>query len=151
VPVEQLRPVARHHDPQLDALVRKHWGTVTPGTPEEKLAEMRRLANDLRAGRGDPARGREVFRRPCASCHRLFDEGTAVGPDLTHANRKDRDALLASLVDPSAVVRREYLSYVVTTRDGRVLTGLLAEQTPGTVTLLGANNERTTVRRDQAA
>jgi putative heme-binding domain-containing protein len=149
VPVDQLRPVALYHDGQLDALVHKHWGNVTPGTPEEKLAEMRRLGNDLRAGGADPARGREVFRRLCASCHRLFDEGTPVGPDLTHANRKDRDYLLASIVDPSAVIRREYLTYVLTTVDGRVLTGLIAEQTPGGVTLLRAGNERTTVARDR--
>jgi putative heme-binding domain-containing protein len=149
VPVDQLRPVALYHDAELDALVRKHWGNVTPGTPEEKLAEMRRLGNDLRAGGADPGRGREVFRRLCASCHRLFDEGTPVGPDLTHANRKDRDYLLASIVDPSAVIRREYLTYVLTTVDGRVLTGLIAEQTPGGVTLLRAGNERTTVARDR--
>jgi putative heme-binding domain-containing protein len=107
------------------------------------------LNNDLRAGAGDAGRGKAVFGKLCASCHRLFGEGHEVGPDLTHANRKDRDWLLVSLVDPSAVIRKEYLSYVVVTRGGRTLTGLLAEQTPGHVTLVAANNERTTVARDQ--
>ena len=53
VPVDQLRQVALHGDPRLDALVRKHWGSIQAGTAEEKLAEMRRLNNDLRAGPGD--------------------------------------------------------------------------------------------------
>src|SRR5262249_51216751 len=130
VPPEQLRAVAAYGDPALDALVRKHWGTVTRGTPEEKLAEVRRLNNDLRAGPGDPARGRQVFLKHCSTCHQLFGEGRAVGPDLTHANRGDRDYLLVSLVDPSAVVRKEYQSAVVATRDGRVLTGLMTESGP---------------------
>jgi putative membrane-bound dehydrogenase-like protein len=149
VPTEQLRVVALHGDRSLDDLVRKHWGNVRPGTPEEKLAEMRRLSNDLRAGIGSPVAGRELFRKHCATCHKLFGEGEAVGPDLTHANRKDRDYLLASVVDPSAVIRKEYLAYNVQTTDGRFLTGLIAEQTPGSVTLLDAKNQRTKVPRDR--
>jgi putative heme-binding domain-containing protein len=110
---------------------------------------MRRMNNDLRAGPGDAARGRELFRKQCATCHQLFGEGEKIGPDLTHANRADRDYLLASMVDPSAVVRAEYLSYVITTTDGRVFTGLIAAQSPTEVTLLSSKNERTTIRREQ--
>jgi putative heme-binding domain-containing protein len=149
VSVEQLRLVALHSDAELDERVRKLWGSIKPGTPEQKLAEMRRLSNDLRAGSGDVVRGRELFRKQCATCHQLFGEGEKIGPDLTHANRADRDYLLASMVDPSAVVRAEYLSYVITTTDGRVFTGLIAQRSPTEVTLLGAKNERTTIRRDQ--
>jgi putative heme-binding domain-containing protein len=146
---ERLRQAVLHRDEVIDALVCKHWGTVRPPTPEEKLAEMRRLNNDLRAARGDPATGWVLFRKLCAGCHRLFGEGTEVGPDLTHANRKDRDYLLAAIVDPGAVVRKEYVSYTVRTRDGRVVTGLIADEAPGRVTLVAGNNERTTIPRDR--
>jgi putative heme-binding domain-containing protein len=149
ISTEQLRLVALHKDRLLDDLVRKHWGNIQPGTPEEKLAEMRRLSNDLRAGTGNPAAGRELFRRHCATCHKLFNEGESIGPDLTHANRKDRDYLLVSAVDPSAVIRKEYLAYIVQTTDGRTLTGLIANQAPSAVTLLDSKNQRTTVGRDK--
>jgi putative membrane-bound dehydrogenase-like protein len=149
VPAERLRVVALHEDRALDELVRKHWGNIQPGTPEEKLAEMRRLSNDLRAAEGKPSAGRVLFRKHCATCHKLFDEGESLGPDLTYANRKDREYLLASIVDPSAVIRKEYLAYVVQTKDGRSLTGLIAEQTPSAVTLLDAKNQRTKVLRNQ--
>jgi putative heme-binding domain-containing protein len=145
--VDQLRPVALFHDRRLDELVRKHWGSVQAATPEEKLAEVRRLNNDLRAGTGDGRRGKELFKKHCAVCHRLFGEGGQVGPDLTHANRKDRDYLLVSTVDPSAVIRKEYLAYQVQTTDGRLLTGVIADQTPGSITLVDAKNERTTLAR----
>src|SRR5207245_2493737 len=102
---------------------------------------------DLRARAGDWTRGRELFTKHCASCHRLNADGNLIGPDLTHANRKDRDYLLVSIVDPSAQIRKEYVSYNVQTADGRLLTGLLVEQTPGSITLLGAKNERTTLPR----
>jgi putative heme-binding domain-containing protein len=150
VAIEQLRVVALHKDRSLDDLVRKYWGNIQPGTPEEKLAEMRRLSNDLRAGSGTPSAGRELFAKHCATCHKLFGKGdSSVGPDLTHANRQDRDYLLASIVDPSAVVRKEYLAYIVQTSDGRFLTGLIADQTPSAVTLLDAKNQRTKIGRDK--
>jgi putative membrane-bound dehydrogenase-like protein len=149
IPAERLRVVALHKDRSLDDLVRKHWGNIQPGTAEEKLAEMRRLSNDLRAGQGRPDPGRELYRKHCGTCHKLFDVGESVGPDLTHANRKDRDYLLASIVDPSAVIRKEYLAYNVQTTDGRSLSGLIVEQTPNAITLVDAKNQRTKVARDR--
>jgi putative membrane-bound dehydrogenase-like protein len=149
VPLEQVRSLARFADPGLDAAVRKHWGKVTASTPEGRLAEVRRLNNDVRAATGDAARGKLLFGEHCATCHRLFGEGQAIGPDLTHANRGDRNFLLVSLVDPSGVVRKEYQATVVHASDGRVLSGLIAEQTPASVTLVGADGARTTVRRDE--
>jgi putative membrane-bound dehydrogenase-like protein len=149
VTTEQLRVVARYKDRLLDDLIRKHWGNVQPGTPGEKLAEVRRLNNDLRAGTGSAATGHALFRKHCATCHKLFGEGEAVGPDLTHANRKDRDYLLVSIVDPSAVIRKEHLAYNVQTTDGRSLSGLIAEQTPNAVTLLDGKNQRTKIARDK--
>src|SRR5262249_14186813 len=117
--IEQLRPIALFHDRELDALVRKHWGSLQSSTPEEKMADIRRLNNDLNARSGDLPSGKLLFHKHCATCHRLFDEGNNIGPGLTHSNRKDRDYLLVNIVDPSAVIRKEYLSYVVQTTDGR--------------------------------
>lgn len=66
-----------------------------------------------------------------------------MGPDLSYANRHDRDFLLKSLVDPSGVVRKEYQAYQLAVKDGRVLSGLIVEQTPETITLCDSKGVRT--------
>ena len=143
-PVEQVQRIANLEDSELDALVRKHWGQLGM-TKGEKLAEVRRLNNDLRASTGNPHAGQLVYKANCASCHQLFGEGTKLGPDLTTANRKDRDFMLISLVDPSSVIRKEFSSVVVQTKDGRVLTGLAVARDDAEVTLINGKNEKTTV------
>jgi putative heme-binding domain-containing protein len=149
VPPSELKAVALHNVPALDALVRKHWGRITPGTAEEKLAEIRRLGNDLRAGHGDHARGKALFGKYCATCHKLFGEGAAVGPDLTGVARNDTTALLASIVDPGAVVRPQYLQCCVVTSSGRIVTGILAAHDKASVTLVDAQGQHIMLPRDQ--
>ncbi|HUP80113.1 MAG TPA: hypothetical protein VM260_16280, partial [Pirellula sp.] len=77
--IEQVRRVALLGDSQLDALASKHWGKLQSSTREEKLAEVRRLNNDLRAGAGNVILGQKAFKKHCAACHELFGEGKRLG------------------------------------------------------------------------
>lgn len=150
----EIRGLAEFRHAEIDALVRKHWGKISP-TPEDKLAVVRRFSNDLSLNRGKepgvPARGRLLFQQYCAACHVLFGEGGRIGPDLTTANRKDKDFFLTSLVDPSAVIRKEFLNYNVTTKDGRAFSGTVLEEGAGDVTFVNLANERTTLSWDTIA
>jgi putative heme-binding domain-containing protein len=149
VSLEQIRRTALFDSPPLQQLVAKHWGRLQSATPEEKLAEVRRLNNDLRAADGNAESGRALFKKHCAICHQLFEEGNRIGPNLTSANRQDRDFLLVSLVDPSSVIRREYVSIVVQTKDGRILTGLPLARTDSMLTLLDPRGSRHEIAVDQ--
>ena len=57
------------------------------------------------------------------------------------------DFLLVSLVDPSGVVRKEYQATQVATKDGRVLIGLIVEQSPEAMTLGDSKGRRTRLAR----
>jgi putative heme-binding domain-containing protein len=151
VPVDQVRRVALFEDTAMAALVRRHWGQLQAESRGEMLAEVRRLNNDLRAAPGEISRGKLVFRQHCASCHRLFGEGTSLGPDLTSANRHDRDFLLVSLVDSNSVIRKEYVSVILQMEDGRILTGLPVARDAGSITIADAKNVKTTLAFQEIA
>ncbi|MFM9064784.1 MAG: hypothetical protein ACKOOI_17365, partial [Pirellula sp.] len=57
IPLDLVRSLADFNEPQIDILLTKHWGRLKASTPEEKLAEVRRLNNDLRAGTGNRVKG----------------------------------------------------------------------------------------------
>jgi putative heme-binding domain-containing protein len=107
------------------------------------------LASTELAGTGDAAHGKDLFLKKCALCHRAGDQGTAVGADLSGMRVREVDALLADILDPSRAVAPEFLSYVLITRDGQALSGLLALETPANVVIRGAEGKTETVlRRD---
>jgi putative heme-binding domain-containing protein len=113
----------------------------------EMVGRIAAVSQLLYRGPGDAAVGRVHFDKVCGNCHKLHGKGNAVGPDLTGAERKNRDLLVRNIVDPSAVVREQYIMHVALTADGRIFNGLLAESTPETITLLDAKNKRTVLNR----
>jgi len=147
--VPDLQRIAAFDQPELTALLQKHWGKVGAATPGEKRAQIASIRNILNNGKGDRARGKAIFTKTCAVCHTLWNEGNTIGPELTAADRKNLDLLAMNIVDPSAMIRPEYAAHQILTGDGQVLSGLLVEQSASAVTLLDANNVRTVLARDR--
>jgi putative heme-binding domain-containing protein len=147
IPVDVVRRLAQFNDAAIKSLIFKHWGRIEPLTLGEKTARINSVKHMLGSGKGDSSKGKAHFTKLCATCHTLFAEGNKVGPELTGADRRDVDFLTTSIVDPSAVVRQEFVAQVANLNDGRFLTGLVAEAGPATVTLLDAKNERTIIPR----
>ncbi len=146
--LDQLRGLARFQDAELTKLVEKHYGRIGPQSSGEKVARLRSVAAIVSRGKGDPGRGRDLFKQHCGNCHQLFGEGSKIGPDLMTVDRRNRDFLLLSIIDPSAVIRPEYVAFTVALHDGRELFGLITEE-PTAVTVLDARNQRTVVPRKQ--
>ncbi|HVR73291.1 MAG TPA: PVC-type heme-binding CxxCH protein [Planctomycetota bacterium] len=98
---------------------------------------------------GDAARGRSVFLKACAACHRLGGEGLAVAPDFRTVKERTPESLLVHTLDPNREVLPGYVSYSLLTRDGRVLTGIIAGETSASVTLRRAEGVEETVLRSE--
>ena len=95
----------------------------------------------------DSESGRAVFRKHCANCHRLDREGFAVGPDLFGIRNQAKAAILLHILIPEQEITQGFAAYVVETKDGRTLTGLIASETPVSVTLRQPLGKEETVLR----
>lgn len=138
--VRQLRSL-RH--PEIDAAISRVWGIVRD-TPQEK----QRLINHYRTVLSrkdqptpDLSLGRAVFARHCQQCHVLFDVGRKVGPELTGSNRANLDYVLSNVIDPSALIGKDYQVQVIVTHNGRVLNGIVKAEDPDKLVLATANEE----------
>jgi putative heme-binding domain-containing protein len=77
---------------------------------------------------GDPARGEAVFfgdQAKCSTCHQVRGKGGVVGPDLSSLIGRDRAWVYRNIIEPSASIHPEYVSYTVTLKDGRVAMGVV--------------------------
>ena len=118
-------------EPKLtDALSKSGGITNMP----KKLAkeEMEALVNTIK-DQGDAAHGERIFRRAelnCLKCHAIGGAGGKVGPDLVSIGSSAQvDYLVDSILDPNKNVKEGYQSVVVTTDQGKVLTGIKLRQT----------------------
>jgi putative heme-binding domain-containing protein len=144
-----VQAIARLGDPSLTTRLEQAWGKIPrTGSPEKtrRIAEVRGLLPE--GDKGVAARGKPIFRERCAGCHKLFGEGESIGPELTGTERGNLDFLLNSLVDPSALVRKEYQAQSIALKDGRVLTGLIIDENDRQVTLLDQKRHKTQIARD---
>jgi putative heme-binding domain-containing protein len=98
--------------------------------------------------KGDAAAGKLVYKNNCAVCHTHGGEGGKVGPDLTGMAVHPKSHLLVDILDPSRNVEGNYRQYLLTTRTGHTLSGLLASETRTSVELLDAQGKRHAVMRE---
>lgn len=129
---------------EIAALARRLLSTdLGAPTRQGVLAEY---AQSLKQPR-NPARGKAVFEKQCAKCHRLGDQGYEVGPDLLTAKTRADATWLSDVLDPSNQITVGYNQYTVITVNGRVFTGILASETPSSITLRAEEKKDTTILR----
>jgi putative membrane-bound dehydrogenase-like protein len=124
-------------DPAIIDRIREVWGTVRTGGKDltEALASYRMLATPSRLADADPRQGRKLYAKVCGQCHVLYGEGIKIGPELTGANRGSLDYLLENILDPNALVGKDYQTITIVTVDGRSINGLVHEDTPAAIIL----------------
>lgn len=145
-----IRQMQNLNDPAIRKKIGEVWGTVrrTAADKANLIRQYRRLARTTSEPETLRPLGRAVFAKTCAQCHTLFGTGGKVGPDLTGSNRANLEYLLSNVVDPSAVLGKDYVASVVRTKRGRVLTGLIRNETKTSIELITADQTMTVPRSE---
>ena len=145
----QLRQLLLGADADFAERIKAQWGSVRDQRDPKREQVIAKMRTFLRTTPGDPVAGQVVYKRVCGQCHKLHGQGEEVGPDITLNGRNSFEQLLSNVFDPSLVIGAAYQARIVVTTDGRVLTGLLAEDSPQRVVLkIEGGKQETIARRD---
>lgn len=150
IPAEIVRQLRNLNDESVSKQIATVWGVVrdTPADRKKLIADWSRKMNPDVLAKADLGAGRAVFNKVCAQCHTLYGVGGKVGPEITGANRADLNYLLENIFDPSAVIPKEYAATKIDLADGRVVTGIIKEETAATLTVVTANETLTIPVKD---
>ena len=121
----------------MNKRVEATWGKInqSPAEKQTRIAKLEKLFNEAPLWAYDGSAGREHFQKLCAQCHRLREEGTQVGPELTGAGKNGIRYFLENIVDPNAVIGTDFQMTTVETRQGDVISGLVVKETQSALTL----------------
>ena len=146
-------PAARQlqdlHDSAVDAWLAKNWGAVrtSPADKQAQIARMKKFLSTDSILHADASRGRALFTQTCAICHTIFGYGAKIGPELP-GSFEDVDYLLLNIVDPDAIIGKDYQQVLVHTKDGQTVSGIIASDDANAVSLKSLAGVVTVQRAD---
>ena len=137
------RQISTLKDKSLTDKLTKVWGELNTGTAAGKASidKYRKLLNADYLAAGNVVKGKELFTKSCATCHKLHGEGQAVGPELTGSQRGVLDYVLENVCTPNAVVPFDYKMTQFYLKDGSSVAGLVKKESKDSVTVRTVNAE----------
>ena len=129
--------------------IRKKATDLLGGATRPDRAAVMKEFNVSLSQKGDREKGRVVFAKVCAVCHRLDGVGKVVGPNLAGLNNRAPLTYLTAILDPNRAIEAKWMMFVAKTKDGLTLAGSVAEETSSAITLIGADGVRTSVPRSE--
>ncbi|MGZ4974125.1 MAG: PVC-type heme-binding CxxCH protein, partial [Limisphaerales bacterium] len=147
IPPGQIAPAFQqklltHVQPTVSSRAKKIFASANPN--RKKLVED---YQDVASLKGDAKRGANLFKQNCITCHFFKGQGNAVGPDLGALGNKSVQTLLVAILDPNQAIESRYISYTAVTKNDRELTGVIAAETPTSITIRSSGGTEEAVLR----
>ena len=145
-----VRQMQSLDEPRIVERLKDVWGMIRESSADKKqrIEQYKRHLTPDRLAKANLPHGRAVFNKICAACHKLFGEGHVVGPDITGSNRANLDYILENAIDPSSVVSKDYRMSTLVLDDGRVVTGLIQNETDSAYTVRTVNDVMVVAKSD---
>jgi len=141
--VARRQRLLKHSSDRVRELAAKALGSGALAVRDKVIEDYRPVLTMT----GDISRGRAVFAKNCATCHRLDNVGNDIGPSLTSVRDWSADMLLTNILDPDRQVKPEFFAYVATLHDGQSLFGLITADTGSSITIKQLDAKEQTVLR----
>jgi putative heme-binding domain-containing protein len=133
-------PLARQlqafKDPAIEAWLGSHWGAVrtTSADKQAQIAKFKEFLTTDLILQADASHGRAIFQQTCAVCHEMFGVGGKIGPELP-GSFEDIDYLLQNILDPNAVIGKDYQQTFISLKNGQSVSGIIVAEDEQMVTL----------------
>jgi putative heme-binding domain-containing protein len=142
IPIATQQILLRHSD----HAIRERAGLLFSPAERDRQKIVDRYLQAIPA-KGDAAKGHELYRVQCATCHRLKGEGFDVGPDLAMVADKPVPQLVASILDPNAAIEARYLAYNAKSKDGTLAAGIIGSESTHAIVLRAPGGMETKIAR----
>lgn len=144
------RQMASLGDIRLKERLQKEWGTLGENSDEVRK-QILQLASAYKAAplwAYDGNNGAAHFKKLCAQCHLPNQQNEAIAPKLAGSGAKGVEYLVENILNPNAVIGRDYLARVIVTKEGRVITGLVEKESDTSLTIRTLNSSETVAKAE---
>jgi putative membrane-bound dehydrogenase-like protein len=138
-----VRQLAGLKHADVDKRITAMWGRIaqTPVEKQKQIARLEKTFNEAPLWAYNAGAGKQHFQKLCASCHKIGNDGTQLGPELTGAGKHGVRYYLENIIDPDAVIGTDFQLTTVDTKDDESISGLLINETASAVTLRTTTGE----------
>lgn len=145
-----VRQIQTFKSESLNKLLVENWGKVSTSNADRQLSinKWKSRLTPASLKQADLGNGRRIYARTCQTCHQLFGTGGSIGPEITGSNRSNLDYLLENILDPSALVGRNYQVTLVVLNSGQVVSGILKKETDSALTIQTLNDQMVVAKSD---
>jgi len=147
-----VRQLTALKNPEVDKRVAAGWGRIlkTPAEKQTRIDGLEKTFNEAPLWAYESSAGQKHFQKLCATCHRIGNEGTRLGPELTGAGKHGIRYFLENIIDPDAVIGTDFQMTTVDTKEGETISGLVINESPTGLTLRTVTAETTVAKKDIA-
>ena len=127
----QANLLLKHGDARIRERAAKIFGSATPADRKKALDDYQSVLTM----EADALRGKQIFAKNCATCHKIDDLGVNVAPDISDSRTKTPAQILGDIIQPNRAIDANYIAWNVLLVDGSSASGVLSAETGTSITL----------------
>ena len=140
-----VRQMSNLGSAELNARLSNEWGALKQSSAERR-AEVAAMVDAYETAplwAYSASEGVNHFKKLCAACHQPSEQDESLGPKLAGTRSKGIQYIVENVIDPNAVIGRDYQARVILTDGGRVIIGLVEKETESAITIRTATGSVT--------
>jgi putative membrane-bound dehydrogenase-like protein len=144
------RQMASLGSPSVVERLEQQWGRLSQTSAERQaaIADLVTTYQQAPLWAYDRNAGAAHFKKLCATCHMDGQLSQRIGPRLEGTGAKGIEYIVENILDPNAVVGKDFQARNILTADGLVITGVIIDESDSAVTVRTATDTKVIANGD---